>query len=443
MEPRVVSMLMLLATAVLLMQYWSAQRRYQLERDFGIAFFALGFVCWAVLSLYKGSGENLGRTIFLSTLNNLFFLLAYGYLDYAPKSIRLPFTHRVIYATGRPWQLFAGGLCLTVFLILILMGHAPFNYKAIPDFLLTLFTSIMLWRGLSNTFWVRGRRTLALASKLVILSLLAYQLFFVWPFFPHLFDGLGELIGRQLVVTENGRTFHSEALQTGLSEAELYIKLALLFLLFPLTETWVTERISLPGPEKVKLRFKGLVDEDHFEQLAVGLTLDQRFRNRTIILTVSRFVELLTLANRRYLDPEEKGWVEEITDHNLQRTFRTIAKEKIKSDLNLRSDQAFAEEMDRKKALRSTLGGLSLQLRNQMVEHQGKQRRFRLLRRHIEYADPPRLIRDLERTLEHYEQMDPKETPISLPGLKNSLRNCLADLRKIERLYGSKRWEMT
>lgn len=156
MEPRVVSMLMLLATAVLLMQYWSAQRRYQLERDFGIAFFALGFVCWAVLSLYKGSGENLGRTIFLSTLNNLFFLLAYGYLDYAPKSIRLPFTHRVIYATGRPWQLFAGGLCLTVFLILILMGHAPFNYKAIPDFLLTLFTSIMLWRGLSNTFGCGG-----------------------------------------------------------------------------------------------------------------------------------------------------------------------------------------------------------------------------------------------------------------------------------------------
>lgn len=226
--------------AILLLAIWyNIRKRFQsrLEEedgqqrvDKGLLYLSGALFVWVGSGLWSWFQFVLNPTFYLlgvsllSTLNNLFILLALFYFSHAPT-----FLYKNEQNTSKIMVLIL--LVMVITLGLTGWGPAPsaaFHWVALPDLLLSGFLSYLLLYSLYKTFLDRGLKVVAVVAVLSVLLMFLSQL-------PEVFLSLN-----------NGFTNHL---------IKIIAKSSLIALFLVLATSWVIELASQPRPSEMKLEF--------------------------------------------------------------------------------------------------------------------------------------------------------------------------------------------
>ncbi|CAM1364281.1 conserved membrane hypothetical protein [Tenacibaculum litopenaei] len=233
----------LIGAVLLLAIYYNIRKRFRvvLEEgnsfkrvDRGLLFFSCGMLVWVLSGLWaftaytfgfeRGLGYQFGVNL-LSTLNNLFWLLALYYVYDAPQFIyRNEKNVRII-------SLIIVAVASLTGILSIFLGntvYAGVKLMAIPDFLLTSFLCYLMGVSFFNTFMHRDLKLVAGISVLVVVLLFVSQWsdVFVWM--------------------HNDFVNHLIRIVTKTSLVAVFLVLA---------TSWVIQLANTPKPDEMKIRF--------------------------------------------------------------------------------------------------------------------------------------------------------------------------------------------
>lgn len=313
----------LIGTVLLLAIYNNIRVRFKsvLEEDSskkrvdkGLLYLSFGTLVWVVagLWLYLAGVFDYQNTLIyqvgvniLSTINNLFWLLALFYFHYAP---------RFIYHNEKNVKLISyiivAVAVVTIVLSFVLKDNMVFygvKINALPDVLLSAFLCLVMGFSFYKTFLYRGLRLIAYVSVLILALLFLAQL-------PDLFVGLSNDFTNYLI--------------------RIIAKTSLISLFLVLATTWVIELANTPKPKEMKIRFldwsliqltvpsKGIINE----QIDFGSKITQ-------------YKNLLDFAYRRkFLEANEQCIVVNSGGEIKSQTYLTRIIDNINSILDLQND---------------------------------------------------------------------------------------------------------
>jgi hypothetical protein len=267
------------------------------KKDYGLAYLAGAMGIWTVMGVWGFLGSTVLPLNFevglslLSTLNNLFYMLAIQHFDYSPGWLR-----------QRWWQsavLSIAGLVAISTLTLLWYSYTKdialneaINLLWWPDVFFSFLTIFALCIGFWCSFYYRGYKFLAWLSAFAMAIIFLVQL-------PEISSFLKNLLGEG----EQWLTLSSYGL--------------LMMLCFALATSWGVEEFSLPQPMHIRLLFEG---KDKYSWVVHLKIRDQRF---TVLLSPMNFKNLLLFAVRR-IDSPENGWVHLDDELNSYNYFRRI-----------------------------------------------------------------------------------------------------------------------
>lgn len=271
----------LIGAILLISIYYTIRKRFKnvLEEDEtrhrvdkGLLYLSLSMFVWVASGIlgyfYQiqewdfGWGFEIGVNV-LSTINNLFLLLALFYFEQAPalvskneKNIKRLFILVLIVA-------------ISSLVISLNFSSASISLSGIPDLLLSGFLSILLGITLFRTFYHRGLKIVGFISVLVIALIFVSQL-------PEVFPSLGGSGYTDLV--------------------KIVAKTSLISIFLVLATTWVIELSNTPKITEIQLRFLdwSLVELSIPSKAIFAQTVD--FGSKT-----TQFKNLLKFAIRRKL----------------------------------------------------------------------------------------------------------------------------------------------
>ena len=237
------SAISLIGAILLLAIYYNIRRRFRAQIgdegshsgvDRGLLYLSFALFTWVVAGV-SGFFYSVSDTAWLispmivtnlfSVFNNAFFLIALYYFDNAPS---------FIYRNRRNnWLLLSLILVVAIFSLILsdttaTLSGVQIRIHTLPDFLFSLFLSILLAYTLYKTFMVRGLRVVAAISVLVISGLLISQI-------PEFYD-----------------TSSTESTSFLL---KLISKTSLIGLFLVLAASWVIELANTPKPAEIRLHF--------------------------------------------------------------------------------------------------------------------------------------------------------------------------------------------
>lgn len=229
-----------LVGAILLLAIWyNIKKRFQsrLEEedgqqrvDKGLLYLSGALFVWVGSGWWSWFQFILSPTFYLlgvsllSTLNNLFILLALFYFSHAPT---------FIYKNDKNISKIIVLILLVMFVTigLTFWGAAPsptFQWVALPDLLLSGFLSYLLLYSLYKTFLDRGLQVVAVVAALSVLLMFLSQL-------PEFFLSLNNGFTNNLI--------------------KIIAKSSLIAIFLVLATSWVIELASQPRPSEMKLEF--------------------------------------------------------------------------------------------------------------------------------------------------------------------------------------------
>lgn len=237
------SAISLIGAVLLLAIYHNIRRRFRTQIadegshsrvDRGLLYLSFALFTWVVagISDYAHSISDTAWVVspmvlnnLFSVFNNVFFLIALYYFDNAPA---------FIYRNRRNnWLLLSLILIVAAFSLILSdttlsLLEMQIRIHTLPDFLFSLFLSIVLAYTLYKTFMVRGLRVVAGISILVMSGLLISQI-------PEFYD--------------SSRTESAAYL------LKLISKTSLIGLFLVLATSWVIELANTPKPAEIRLNF--------------------------------------------------------------------------------------------------------------------------------------------------------------------------------------------
>lgn len=201
--------------------------------DKGLIYLSLSLFVWVVAGLWALAGLQISFTeklIFpiginlLSTLNNLFLLLALFYFDFAPKFIyqNPKNVNKIIVAI---LTLAILSVSLTV---MFYDPNASIKWGNLPDLFLSGFLSYLLLISLYRTFINRGLRLVAMISSAAIVLMFVSQL-------SEVFTILDDEFTDNLI--------------------KITAKTSLISIFLVLATSWVIQLVSTPSPDEMRIRF--------------------------------------------------------------------------------------------------------------------------------------------------------------------------------------------
>lgn len=223
--------------------YYNIQKRFKtvLEEgvvfkrvDKGLLYLAFGMLVWVLSGIiaYTVNHFHVEKTLWyqvtinlVSTLNNLFWLLALYYVNEAPK---------FIYRNEKNVRLISGVIILTAVLTIaatFLVGDKTINgikLIAIPDVTLTTFLCLLMGVSFFKTFMQRGLKLVAFIAVSAIFLLFISQL-------SDLFIYMGTDFINQLI--------------------RIVAKTSLVSVFLVLATSWVIQLANTPKPNEMKIHF--------------------------------------------------------------------------------------------------------------------------------------------------------------------------------------------
>ena len=202
--------------------------------DKGLLYLSFGMLVWVVSGMWAYASNyfsfaqstmyQIGVNL-LSTINNLFWLLALFYFYDAPK---------FIYRNEKNVKIIAIIIVivavLTVLLSFFVGNQTYFGIKlaAVPDVLLTTFLCYLMAVSFYRTFMYRDLKVVAVIAVLVILLLFVSQL-------PDVFVGLNNMFVNQLI--------------------RIITKTSLVAIFLVLATSWVIQLANTPKPNELRIKF--------------------------------------------------------------------------------------------------------------------------------------------------------------------------------------------
>ncbi|MEL6717887.1 MAG: hypothetical protein AAFP82_04160 [Bacteroidota bacterium] len=344
--------LSLFATIALAVQWLSARKKYKedylLLDDYGILLFAVGWLFWTLQALVSDPNSPPQELlIVLSTLNNYCFLLAYKYLEYAPtqisfKPIRLKITLDENWSTFSAslclFVVFASGLCGYIFTIIFSVeeigssyNEIKFLFSAFPDILLTIFVFTLLLKGLTRTYAFREDILSLTLSRFSIYGIILFQFIF---------------LSNGILNYENYTSLDISTYVNNLPDhMSFIIKTIFLLSLYPLCASWISERRSLPNPDKMKIEFHGRNSEEENDKYwRIRITIDDHINHEEVELTLGNFQHLLDLCVYKLKNGEDSWKV--LSEHKrkaISRAIEAITDVMIRRELRLSTDKLKAK----------------------------------------------------------------------------------------------------
>ncbi len=202
--------------------------------DKGLLYLSFGMLIWVVagvwayashyFSFHKTVSYQIGINL-LSTINNLFWLLALFYFYDAPKFIYQHKKNVKIIAI-----IIVIVASLTFLLSFFVSNHSYYGIKlaAVPDVLLTTFLCYLMAISFYRTFMYRGLKVVSIISVLIIILLFISQL-------PDVFVGLDNAFVNQLI--------------------KIITKTSLVAVFLVLATSWVIQLANTPKPNELRIKF--------------------------------------------------------------------------------------------------------------------------------------------------------------------------------------------
>ena len=204
--------------------------------DKGLVYLSMAIFVWVISGIWVLLGHylefseqivSIGINL-LSTLNNLFFLLALFYFPQAPS---------FIYKNPKNVNKIIGAILLlaivSVSFALLAKGQAAWGMRVgnLPDLILSGFLSYLLWLSLYRTFIARELKVVAIIASLAILLMFISQL-------PEVFINLGHL----------NDNFYDNLIK-------IIAKTSLISVFLVLATSWVIQLANTPSPNEMALKF--------------------------------------------------------------------------------------------------------------------------------------------------------------------------------------------
>ncbi|MEM9822647.1 MAG: hypothetical protein AAF985_16310 [Bacteroidota bacterium] len=204
--------------------------------DKGLVYLSMAVFVWVISGIwwFVGHLPNVGEQTLsiginlLSTLNNLFLLLALFYFPHAPA---------FLYKNSKNVNKIIGAILLlavvSVVLAWLAKGQTAFGMRIsnIPDLLLSTFLSYLLWLSLYRTFIARELKVVAIIASLAILLMFISQL-------PEVFVNLGHLSDH----------FYDNLIK-------IIAKTSLIAVFLVLATSWVIQLANTPSPNEMAIKF--------------------------------------------------------------------------------------------------------------------------------------------------------------------------------------------
>lgn len=318
----------LIGAVLLLAIYYNIRKRFKavLEEgnsikrvDKGLLYFSFGMLVWVVSGIWafvanylstEGSiSYQIGVNI-LSTINNLFWLLALYYVYDAPKFIyrnekNVKIISVIIIAVAT----------LTILLSFVVSNDVYCGVKliSIPDVLLTTFLCVLMGVSFYRTFMYRDLKLVAFISIIAIGLLFVSQL-------SDVFVGLDNDFVNQLI--------------------RIVSKTSLVSVFLVLATSWVIQLANTPKPNEIRIKF--------LDWSLIQLTIPSKgIMNEKIDFgsKTTQYKNLLNFAyKRKYLEADKQSIVVNSGGEIKSQTYLTRIIDNINSILNLDTD----EKLERK-----------------------------------------------------------------------------------------------
>ncbi|MCG8332826.1 MAG: hypothetical protein MI974_34385 [Chitinophagales bacterium] len=281
--------------------------------DRGLLYLSFGMLIWVVAGVwaYVANYFLFADTVtyqvgvnLLSTVNNLFWLLALYYFDSAPS---------FIYRNEKNVKIIAIIILIVASLTFVLsstIGNTAYHQikvAAIPDVLLTTFLCILMAISFFRTFMYRGLKLVAIISILVILLLFISQLNDVF------------------IVLDDGYTNHL---------IRVIAKSSLVAVFLVLATSWVIELAHTPKPNEMRIHFLdwSLVQLNIPSKGIYDARID--FKSKT-----TQYKNLLLFAYRRkHLEPNQQFITVNAGGEIKSQTYLTRIIDNINAILQLEAD---------------------------------------------------------------------------------------------------------
>ncbi len=312
----------LVGALLLLAIYYNIRKRFSavLEEgnaikrvDKGLLYFSLGmlvWVCsgsWALIANFNLFQNTLTYQIgvnILSTVNNLFWLLALYYVYDAPKFIYRNEKNVKIIAT-----IIVLVASLTLLLSIFIKDQSFYGVKfiALPDFLLTTFLCLLMGVSFYKTFVYRDLKIVALISCIVVFLLFLSQLSDVFTIFNN--DFYNQLI-------------------------RIITKTSLVSIFLVLATSWVIQLANTPKSNEMKIQF--------LDWSLIELTIPSKGILKEKIDFGSKTTQYKNLLNfaykRKYLNPQEQSIIVNSGGEIKSQTYLTRIIDNINTILNLEEE---------------------------------------------------------------------------------------------------------
>ncbi len=312
----------LIGAILLLAIYYNIRKRFRLvleegnsvkRVDRGLLYLSFGMLIWVFSGIwaYAANYFTFADTLtyqvgvnLLSTINNLFWLLALYYFHSAPA---------FIYRNEKNVKIIAVIILIVASLTIVLsstIGNTVYNgikITSIPDVLLTTFLCILMGISFFRTFMYRGLKLVAVISVIVIFLLFYSQLHDV------------------IVVLDDGFNNHLIRIITKTSLVAVFLVLA---------TSWVIELAHTPKPNEMRIKF--------IDWSLIQLSIPSRgiydaridFGSKT-----TQYKNLLNFAYRRkHLQANEQCIIVNSGGEIKSQTYLTRIIDNINSILNLNED---------------------------------------------------------------------------------------------------------
>ena len=317
-----------IGAVLLLAIYYNIRKRFKsvLEEgssikrvDKGLLYFSCGMLVWVVSGIWAFTANYLGTentmsyqigVNILSTVNNLFWLLALFYVYDAPQ---------FIYRNEKNVKIIAITIiavaAITMLLSFVVSNDIFYGVKLIsmPDVLLTTFLCFLMGVSFYRTFMHRDLKMVAFISVIAISLLFISQL-------SDVFVGLNNDFVNQLI--------------------RIIAKTSLISVFLVLATSWVIQLANTPKPNEMKIQF--------LDWSLIQLTIPSKgiinekidFGSKT-----TQYKNLLNFAyKRKYLDADKQSIVVNSGGEIKSQTYLTRIIDNINSILNLDTD----EKLERK-----------------------------------------------------------------------------------------------
>lgn len=317
-----------IGAVLLLAIYYNIRKRFKsvLEEgssikrvDRGLLYLSFGMLVWVVSGIWAFTANYLAteNTVsyqigvnILSTVNNLFWLLALFYVYDAPK---------FIYRNEKNVKIIAITIIavatITMLLSLVVSNDAFYGVKliSVPDVLLTTFLCFLMGVSFYRTFMHRDLKLVAFISVIAIALLFISQL-------SDVFIGLNNDFVNQLI--------------------RILAKTSLISVFLVLATSWVIQLANTPKPNEMKIKF--------LDWSLIQLTIPSKgiinekidFGSKT-----TQYKNLLNFAyKRKYLDADRQSIIVNSGGEIKSQTYLTRIIDNINSILNIDTD----EKLERK-----------------------------------------------------------------------------------------------